>query len=63
VYGSYDFGSEPETGYADSGERFQCRDCGATGDVDDTVAVLVMLPQPLKPAASAGLPVAFPEVA
>jgi DNA polymerase III epsilon subunit-like protein len=45
-YGSYDFGSDPQTGYYDSGERYYCRACGASGDADDTAAVLVMLPQP-----------------
>jgi hypothetical protein len=37
-----------ETGYADSGERYYCRDCGGAGDVDDTVPALVMLPQPIR---------------
>ena len=44
-YGTYDFGTDRETGYVDSGERYYCRDCGASGDVDDTVPALVMLPQ------------------
>jgi hypothetical protein len=29
----YDFGVCHETGYHDAGERFECRDCGAKGDV------------------------------
>ena len=33
----YDFGTCPQTGYHDAGERFQCRACGATGDVCDVV--------------------------
>jgi hypothetical protein len=45
-YGPFDGGTDPLSGYADSGERYHCRDCGATGDVDDTLAVLLMLPQP-----------------
>src|ERR1017187_2537703 len=44
-YGTYDFGTDRETGYVDSGERYYCRDCGASGDVDDTVPALVILPQ------------------
>jgi hypothetical protein len=28
----YDFGTDPETGYHECGERFECRACGATGD-------------------------------
>ena len=28
----YDFGICRQTGYHDAGERFRCRDCGATGD-------------------------------
>jgi len=31
----YDYGICRETGYHDAGERFDCRDCGATGDVSD----------------------------
>jgi hypothetical protein len=62
--GFYDYGCDTETGYADSGPRFRCRDCGATGDVDDADPVLVMLPQPTpKPVASACLPSGLPEVA
>jgi hypothetical protein len=34
----YDFGIYRQTGYHDSGGRFRCRACGATGDVDDLVA-------------------------
>jgi rubredoxin len=34
----YDFGTCPQTGYHDAGERFRCRACGATGDADDLVA-------------------------
>ena len=45
-YGPFDGGTVPLTGYADFGERYHCRDSGATGDVDHTLAVLVMLPQP-----------------
>lgn len=33
----YDFGTCPQTGYHDAGERFECRDCGATGDGSDLV--------------------------
>ena len=40
-YGTYDWGTSRETGYADFGERYYCRDCGAAGDVDDAVAALV----------------------
>jgi rubredoxin len=31
----YDFGVCRETGYQDAGERYACRDCGATGDAAD----------------------------
>ena len=31
----YDFGTCPQTGYHDAGERFRCLHCGATGDVSD----------------------------
>jgi len=31
----YDFGRDSETGYHDAGETFRCRDCGATGDVEE----------------------------
>jgi hypothetical protein len=31
----FDFGTCPETGYHDAGERFECQDCGAEGDADD----------------------------
>jgi hypothetical protein len=34
----YDFGVCQQTGYHDSGDRFQCRACGATGDLGDLVA-------------------------
>ena len=30
----YDFSRCPETGYHDAGERDECHDCGAYGDVD-----------------------------
>jgi transposase len=33
----YDFGTCSQTGYRDAGRRFECRDCGATGDADDLV--------------------------
>jgi uncharacterized protein YbaR (Trm112 family) len=63
-YGRYDYGTDPETGYAHNGERYYCRDCGAVCDVDDTVPALVMLPQPSrKPMVSADLPADWPEVA
>jgi hypothetical protein len=63
-YGTYDFGTDRETGYADCGERYYCRDCGASGDADDTVAALVMLPQPArKPMTPANGPLELPEVA
>jgi hypothetical protein len=62
-YETYDFGTDRETGYADSGERYYCRDCGATGNADDTVAALVMLPQPTrKPMTPASEPAGLPEV-
>jgi len=32
---SYDYGVCPETGHHDAGERYVCKDCGATGDADD----------------------------
>jgi hypothetical protein len=47
AYGTYDVGTERETGYADSGERYHCRDCGATGDLEDIIAAPSMLPQPV----------------
>lgn len=31
----YDYGICRETGYRDMGERFECRDCGATGDASE----------------------------
>ncbi len=31
----YDFGTCPETGYHDAGERFRCLDCGAQGEATD----------------------------
>jgi hypothetical protein len=31
----YDFGACLETSYRDAGERFECRDCGAAGDVSE----------------------------
>lgn len=34
----YDFGTDPETGYREAGERFACRTCGATGDVSEVIA-------------------------
>jgi len=34
----YDFGTCQQTGYHDAGERFECRNCGATGDADDLVS-------------------------
>ena len=34
----YNFGICRQTGYHDSGARFRCSACGATGDVDDLVA-------------------------
>ena len=34
----YDFGICQQTGYPDSGARFRCSACGATGDVDDLVS-------------------------
>jgi len=45
-YGSYDFGTDPQTGYADAGERYYCPDCGATGDGDDLAAVPLPLDEP-----------------
>jgi uncharacterized protein YbaR (Trm112 family) len=62
-YGSYDYGTDRVTGYADFGERYYCRDCGAAGEADDTIPALVMLPQPIrKPMMSAGGPADWPEV-
>jgi transcription elongation factor Elf1 len=31
----FDFGTCPQTGYLDAGERFRCLQCGATGDASD----------------------------
>jgi len=62
-YASYDFGADRETGYADSGERYWCRDCGATGDADDTVTLTVPPPPTRKPMKPAVGPAALPEVA
>ncbi|MDE2103733.1 MAG: hypothetical protein KGL39_41230 [Patescibacteria group bacterium] len=31
----YDYGTDSETGYSDSGEQFFCLACGAKGDADD----------------------------
>jgi hypothetical protein len=63
-YGPFDGGTDPVSGYADSGERYHCRDCDATGDVDETLAVLVMLPQPAHLAIElAGVPANLPEMA
>jgi hypothetical protein len=36
---SYDFGRCPQTGYHDVGEYFECRDCGAEGDVREIACV------------------------
>jgi hypothetical protein len=64
AFGTYDFGTERETGYADSGERYYCRDCGATGDVDDSVAAPPRLPQPVPtPRTPVSVPADLPEVA
>jgi hypothetical protein len=64
AYGTYDFGTERETGYADSGGRFYCRDCGATGHVDDSVSAPPLLPQPVRtPRTPASVPADLPEVA
>ena len=55
--------ADRDTGYADSGERYHCRDCGATGDVDDTAPVLVMPPQPMrKPMTTARVSAELPDV-
>ena len=63
-YGTYDCGTDRETGYADCGECYYCRDCGGTGDVDDTVPGLVLLPQIIRrPMTSASGPADWPEVA
>ncbi len=37
VINEYDFGICPQTGYHDAGERYQCFECGATGDISDVV--------------------------
>jgi hypothetical protein len=34
----FDFGTCPQTGYLDAGERFRCLCCGATGDTADVDA-------------------------
>jgi hypothetical protein len=47
-YASYDFDTDTETGYADSGERYWCRDCGATGDAEDTAVMPAMLAPPTR---------------
>ena len=36
---SSDFGRCPQTGCHDAGEYFECRDCGAIGDVSEIVCV------------------------
>jgi hypothetical protein len=33
----FDFGRCPQTGYHDVGERYECNECGAFGDVDELV--------------------------
>jgi hypothetical protein len=62
-YGAYESATDRETGYADFGERYYCRDCGATGDLDDTVAELAMLPQRAHRLAPASMPAELSEVA
>jgi hypothetical protein len=62
-YGAYESATDRETGYADFGERYYCRDCGATGHLDDTVAVLATLPQPARRMAPASMPAELSEVA
>jgi hypothetical protein len=61
-YGTYESATDRETGYADSSERYYCRDCGATGDLDDTVAVRATR-QPARGMAPASMPAGLPEVA
>jgi hypothetical protein len=62
-YGTYDLGADRDTGYSDSGARYHCRDCGATGDLDDTAPVLVMPPQPMrKPMTTARVSAELPDV-
>jgi len=39
----YDFGICRETGYHDAGERYRCRTCSATGDVEDAAHALATL--------------------
>ncbi len=34
-FSPYDFGTCPETGYRDAGERFYCHDCGEEGEVSE----------------------------
>jgi hypothetical protein len=58
-YRTYDYGIDRETGYADSGERYYCRDCGATGDISDAVAP-ALAHRPTAPVRAAA---ALPEVA
>ena len=31
----YDFGTCPQTGYHDAGERYECLECGSHGDADE----------------------------
>ncbi len=31
----FDFGTCPQTGYRDAGEKFRCLHCGATGNASD----------------------------
>jgi hypothetical protein len=64
AYGSYDFGCDAGTGYADAGESYRCLECGATGDVDDAASALVMLAQePRKPMTQANSAASLPDVA
>jgi hypothetical protein len=64
AYGSYDFGCDSETGYADAGERYRCLECGAAGDVDDAASAQVMLAQePRKPMTQANSAARLPDVA
>ena len=39
----YDFGTCPQTGYLDAGERFRCLHCGATGDVNEIACTKLLM--------------------
>lgn len=37
LYSRVDLGIDPRTGYHDTGELFQCRDCGKSGLLEDLI--------------------------